>query len=563
MRGNAVLQFTIVAALLLSPAAATPRQVRADPGPTPSVTVSSPDDVFLNEGFTLSLSFDNTGDATGFGPVVELMVPPGVDADESTASFLGMPVNVMDTGTFDSSGQLTNPMTGLDVTGPEDYRLLIVEYPLGSFTDDQPAAVFTIDCTLNSEAALGEAETFLANPLFRFGADAEDNPTVDPPIFGTQGTDDVVPTVITLEKGNDAPENETATGPNYPVTYTLTVAIATNADIEDLQVTDQLPGNLQFVQVTNDGGASSVSEPSTSVPGGTLVFDFAGTVTGVSGPDITIEYIVYAPELDDADNAVIDPATGAAVTAGNNAEADGEYEDGDSGVGVSADADYTLTLRSIAIQKGSSIVTDMGPSGTSPGDTVEYTIEFQISDYFAFEDIVITDVIGDGQTFLDSPAPHLTVTEQGTSGDWDFTDPGTYSSTHDSSTGETTVVFDVSQLIADNSFGVNENGSLEGDEYTDETHDGQPATGTLTLRASIDEACENPASYPDGDEWLGAGDSTGNTVDIAANLLGTSTGLTNSSAASVTIATPTLDKSVYAINGNTSPADFKVAPGET
>ena len=482
------------------------------PAPCLRYLQAPPAEVFLNEGFPLTLTFSNTGDATGFGPVVELLVPPGVDASTGSAAFLGMPVSVIDVGTFGVSGLLTDPLTGLDVTGPEGYRLLIIEYPLGSFTTAQPAAVITMDCTLNSEAVLGIAETFLANPLFRFGADALDNPTTDPPPFGAQATCDVVPTVITLDKKNDAHEKETATGPNYPVTYTLTVDIANLADIEDLTVTDVLPGNLQFLDVVDNDGADNVTEPSTSTPGGSIVFEWYGTTTGILGPDLIVKYRVYAPEFDDEDDPVIDPDGGQSVPATNEAEASGDYDDGEDLTPVSAQAEETLTLRSIAIQKGVDTVTDVNADGTSPGDTLEYTIDFQISDYFAFEDIVITDVVGDGQTFLDSHTPHLSVTEGGASDDWDFADGDTYDWSHNPSTGETTLTFYVSQLLDAHDFGHNADGSLEGDIYHDDSWDHQPATGTITFRTTIDEAYEDPASYTGGDEWLDAGDSTGNSV---------------------------------------------------
>ena len=62
--------------------------------------------------------------------------------------------------------------------------------------------------------------------------------------------------------------------------------------------------------------------------------------------------------------------------------------------------DHTLTLKSIATQKTSNIVTDTGAPGLSPGDTVEYTINFQVSDYFAFQNIVLTDLFSDGQKYV-------------------------------------------------------------------------------------------------------------------------------------------------------------------
>ena len=60
--------------------------------------------------------------------------------------------------------------------------------------------------------------------------------------------------------------------------------------------------------------------------------------------------------------------------------------------------EHRLTDRSIAIQKSSTLWNDLGATGLSPGDTIEYTLSFQISDYFSFGDLAITDILSDGQT---------------------------------------------------------------------------------------------------------------------------------------------------------------------
>ncbi|MDJ0688388.1 MAG: hypothetical protein QNJ41_07750 [Xenococcaceae cyanobacterium MO_188.B32] len=74
------------------------------------------------------------------------------------------------------------------------------------------------------------------------------------------------------------------------------------------------------------------------------------------------------------------------------------------------DSEHRLEDRSIAIQKTVANITD---SSNSPGDILEYTLEFQVSDYFAFQNIDIIDTFSDGQRFNNSFTPTLTVSEHG------------------------------------------------------------------------------------------------------------------------------------------------------
>src|SRR6185436_715817 len=75
--------------------------------------------------------------------------------------------------------------------------------------------------------------------------------------------------------------------------------------------------------------------------------------------------------------------------------------------------DHILTDKSIAIQKSVANVADIGPAGYSVGDTLEYTLQFQVSDYFAFQNVVISDTISDGQHYDPSFTPRLAVSGNG------------------------------------------------------------------------------------------------------------------------------------------------------
>lgn len=245
-------------------------------GPEPALSIDAPGEQFLNESFNFTLTFNNNGNETGFGPTVQLILPPEIEFN--SANFLGAPVSVTFVGTFPLSGTLIDPLSGLTVTGNPGYSLYILEYPLGSFTTGQPSAVLEINALLRGNSTLGLPLNITAYPVFRFGA----NETGTTPIRGNETTTQVTPTVIKIIKNTVAPhEDETATGSNYPWDYTLTVDVANGQTVTDVNVKDLLPGNLQFVQVIDVDGGSPVQEPSTTTPGGLLWIHFNSITGGI------------------------------------------------------------------------------------------------------------------------------------------------------------------------------------------------------------------------------------------------------------------------------------------
>ncbi len=535
-----------------APAPLSVRPLDNGPGPDPELTLSSPGEVFINEGFSVDITFDNVGDATGFGPIVELIVPPL--ATFTGATYLGFAITTHDVGIFPASGELTNPLTGEIVEGVAGDTLIVLVYPLGSFTDDQPPATIEADFHLSADAELGVPVDISAKPIFRFGADAEDNPTVDPPIHGDQETTEIIPTVKILSKTAIIHENETSTGPNFPVTYSLTLDIADGVKLDNISVTDVIPGNLQFIEVTDDAGGTVTMTPSTTEPGGTLQVDF-GSITGTLGAERVITYTVYAPEFDDQPEPVIDPDTGASTIAENEAEATAQYGELD----LSCIDSHELNLRSLSIQKGVSLQDDPQNNGISPLDTLRYTIDFQVSDYFATGNITVTDVVGDGQSFDFDYTPTLSVTEAGIPTSVDF-DSDNYSVSHDPSTGTSTIIFSVSQQLED----AGRDPALRGGLYEDRDVNVGATTGTITFQTTIDTEYEDPASYVGGDKYIGSGDTTVNSVRIDANLLHNEYPVTEVSGTSVTVVRPTLQKSLYAINGDTGfDPERRVGAGDT
>ncbi len=518
-------------------------------GPEPTLSIDAPGEQFLNESFNFTLTFNNNGNETGFGPIVQLILPPEIEFN--SANFLGAPVSVTSVGTFTLSGTLIDPLSGLTVTGTPGYSLYIIEYPLGSFTSGQPSAVLQINAFLRGNSTLGLPLNITAYPVFRFGA----NETGGTPIRGNQTTAQVTPTVIKIIKNTVAPhEDETATGSNYPWDYTLTVDVANGQTVTDVNVKDLLPGNLQFVQVVDADGGSIVQQPSTSTPGGLLWIHFSN-ITGVLGSDKTIIYRVYAPKFDNNSQYVLDPNTGAWVNATNTASVTGNY----TNINVSSTDNYTLILKPLAIQKSANDEST-DPIQPRPTDILRYTLSFQVSDYFSINNLVLYDVLGDGQSFLNSLIynPRLNLHLPGIDISNLFvnlTNPNQFYYYHNSTTGITYLVFNVTRILIDNGY----SGIVEGGNYTGTNYGA--TTGNLTFWARINEYYEGvtpPTPHP-----IVSNDPINNAVVADGVLTQNGSQIEDSSGSQVVIVAPIPSKDIIKINGNDPVAPYLVKPGDS
>ena len=266
--------------------------------PTPTVLLSPPANPYIGEDFTIELIFNNSGE-TGYGPYIDLFLPlSGVDGLNPTdppetdlndgisfnsASFLGQPVSSQ-VISCPAGSSIIHPLTNESVTCPAqpaglydpfEWELVVMTLPFGSYVSDQPDAVIQVNVNLSNYADLGVALPIRAQSGFMFGADPLNNPSTDPAIVGTSVQATTTPKLVTLVKTYNSLEDETATGPNYPRRYTITATIAAGQSVENLVLTDTLPGNMQFVSlVSTSPVASSCSLPSSTTPGGNLSCTF-------------------------------------------------------------------------------------------------------------------------------------------------------------------------------------------------------------------------------------------------------------------------------------------------
>ncbi|MEL6787714.1 MAG: hypothetical protein AAFO76_09945, partial [Cyanobacteria bacterium J06607_15] len=432
----------------------------------PNVTLGQVSNPFIGESIDLTLTFDNTGNADGFGPFTLLYLPTtgtdGADGiDFISANFLGSSLDPVYNQTI-TADNITDGFIEIEVFGQpykvdisssgyvEGDKLVAFELPFGSFVVDQPAADINV--------TLGGANFRLADldaPLdlttqggFLFGDQADGTPG-NPADGGdtriqtvaNTNTGSISPKLVTISKEYLGPEDETATGPNFERQYQLIVDIAEGQTITDLELTDLLPDNMQFVSLDSivDSSGSPVASSSTSLPsltnpGGTLSAVIPSVTGGTSESDLVLTFTYYIPRVDSNSAVIINEINADDVNSENQGQiSDGNWvpiDDGtapnDGGDGQadtpvtgivahpeSGDSapDHILEDQAIAIQKGVAKVS--AEEFIQPGSILEYTLEFQISDYFAFDDIFITDTFSDGQRINPGFAPTIEITEKG------------------------------------------------------------------------------------------------------------------------------------------------------
>lgn len=590
------LRLLVVLAGLFAP-------VHAQAQPTATATVTPPASPLIGDPLIVPVTFDNTGSATGYGPFIDLVLPAtgadgagGATDDGITfvsATYLGVPVTAV-TLTFDASGNATHPYARTNtgaavvVTGTPGDQLVVLQLPFGSFTAPQPAATVQVTTNLSNLADAGTVLNLRARGGFQYGADALDNAPTDPSILGAfTANQPVTPAVWRMTKTYIGPEDETATGPNFPRQYRIDVDIAGGQTVTNLDLTDVLPASMQYIAVVSTlvnnapAATTAVSTPSTTTPGGTLTRRFASVLGTAGTQDASLIFSYYVPRVAAGGAVIIDPATGDDATSVNDARSQGNWaplDFRDAATLITNDAtanDHTLTPKSIAIQKGVTIAVDTGGAGPTPGDTLEYTLQVQISDYFAMQDLVVTDLISDGQRRDPGFTPTLAVSEHsgGTLTAAGMANPNA-TFVVSGATGETTATFDVGaeqigRLVDARLVGGCVPAAGTGGPAPDcATFNGGATTVTIVYRTVIQDSFSN--TYPSGDQSVDHGDRLTNTVNAQADLLSvanvttvTGSNEADGSAAGVTILAGTLTKTIYAINGNTSFGTARMGPGDT
>lgn len=549
----------------------------------PSVSVDVPTEVDLGSDFSASLTFDNTtlNNTTGYVPYVDLVLPTtGIDGAGSQsddgitfngATFLGTPLTTTEI-VFDALGEATHPFAvdslgaPIVVNGTPGDSLVVIELPFGSFTGGQTPAEIVVDLSLSEDADLNAPLTLAATGGFALGTDPLDNPTTDAPIRGATTAGQTEPIVADFVKTYLGPEDETATGPNYPRTYELRLDLADGAEFEDIILSDVLPDHIVplSASVTTGPGGASISLPGGFNNGpldGTdavLTVD-VGDLTGGPGVDVVVEIEFYVAEFDAAGDPVLTPGSGADRATVNDASFSGTFVPNDSrdtNEAVTIDdseTNHTLESSPLVIQKSATNLEGGDVAGLSPGDTIEYTLNIQVSDFFTFDNITLDDLLGDGQVFDASTTPTFVVTQDGTSTGGNFTvgttsgGPDTFDYIFNAATGETAIEIDLSTAMGGS-------GILQGGLAAGAGNEGA-TTVSITYRSVVQDNYVTPGASGTGEAPIGQGDRIGNTADVTGRVLDNGTQnptgdtSTDDSAAQLRIETGSITKETYAVNG--------------
>jgi uncharacterized repeat protein (TIGR01451 family) len=417
-------------------------------------------------------------------------------------------------------------------------------------------------------APLGVQTSIQVVPAFKYG----NNPAGGAPIVSSTPTVlSLTPTVLKLEKKMDPPEAERATGPNYPFNVTLTANIADGQTITNLVLKDVLPPEFQLfdgtVTVTGCGGAVTIdasNTATTSNPGGTVARQCATKTGSTASNDVVMTFKVFIPEKRADNTPVLTATSPSKLIVNDEATADAKYNN------VSlpqASASDQVTAKVFAVRKTAN------KTSIVPGDTVTYTITLDMSDYFAIDQLEVTDILGDGQTYGSAT---YSVIENGST----LVPSTVITPTVDATqkTGSTLPRDGTTKLIFDVGAALGANHQLDGDHLLgNPTNGNQPGDGKtqviITFTATVDNdfsALNSSGVFPGpGTAPLSQKDVVNNTVSATAPIVAPQAGTyTDGSGTTLPIDGSALEKAIYGYCPNgvdcttTLPSPFYVKPGD-
>ncbi|MBC3504749.1 DUF4347 domain-containing protein, partial [Pseudomonas sp. SWRI59] len=580
----------------------------ADASPTASLG-SSGAEVQLGEQFTFSVSFSNPSTQEGYAPFIDVFMPAtGRDGNDGatfvSATYLGQAVNSF-VITFDASGNATHPLAK-DASGnpvvinaasvgmqPGD-QMVVLQLPYASVTNGQPNIDILITAQLSDLADTSYSDgapnlTINTRAGFEYGNDSLNNPVQDPSrVESVLHSFIVTPTLLKVTQTVNMPEGETVTGPNFTRTQTVTVTPAPGQTLSNVTVTQTVPDQVHVSAITPGPGGTLAS---ITLHDGTVLTNPALIALALANPNAFVasydihydtlsaasdtQVSFYVPEIDANGRPVIDPTSGNPVTINfGTASVTGAWSPLDprdrptdpdgypvdetgNGQGV------TFVAKSITLLKQVNLQNDIGTPGLTPGDTLRYTMDVAISDFFAFGENILeqgqftlNDLLSDGQTFDPSNPPTLVIQQHGSAQSIALL----YTQTVNAD-GSTTLVFDIAESIRRAIAGPGV-AALFGDLYDDDLQEGATRL-SIVYDALIDATYTT--DHPPHDQ-LNEGDSVGNNATVDATVLRDAVNLggtqTDGSSTLSTIQTSTVDIELTQVNGSNPPSNGELRPGD-
>jgi fimbrial isopeptide formation D2 family protein/uncharacterized repeat protein (TIGR01451 family) len=515
--------------------------------PVPSATIQAPANALLSSTVNVQVSFANSGDALGYYPMLEVKLPAGLECDSTCragitiTSLGGAPVSVTGFGPAGGSTNYTNPVTGNQVAVTAGQSALFISLPVGSVAPNQSAITYSIPTQLLATPTLGDPLAINATAVFALGDipnGTRGSCNTNDTICNSATAVNVTPSVLLLEKSVAAlVDGSTATGPNYPRRFTLDVTVADTHTTTANVISDTLPNTFVFTSLpgsdckANPGSLTfspalasgdSCSFSGTASGGGTLSITY-GSITGDPGIDRQITYTGYVQKLaGGSGSAVVPAATGTTTTSTNSASATYNFNPGSGDLNLSAGpATATLEQRSLYTTKSITNATT-GGSTARPGDTLTHTLIYDISDYFSFDDLTITDTLGDGQTFVDGSLSVSVFEGSSTATTRTQTQLAAAAGSplqpivRDPTTGQWSILLDLSAaLVAATPNGFGSNDTLTG---ADDLGVDSPTRVVITYQSTVDESFTGPVV---GTQIIDGGDIINDTMTADFQISGT------------------------------------------
>lgn len=339
-----------------------------------------PDESLINEQVCFSMTLENTG-PVGYQPYVRLFLPPELEATSFDVKFMGTPTfNWTEAGTF-QGGSLDDPNLPEEspenmVTGPDNYKLMIVNLPVGSMVEDGVTLEVQFCADLSGQGVqVGQPVDISVQSVYRYG----DTPTGENgEIMGSTLDGSVTPVLYRLTKAVD--KAHFPTGVCWPQEYKLSVDIADLQTVSNLTITDALPNDLQYLSTLFvTPGCVVTQSPSTMSPGGTLEVNCANAIGTIDSEDIEVVFGAHMTnQLDVMACDSVQFLNGASV--------------------VSNEAD-PVSAEVAAFGYHLMGTTESGGDGF-PGVIAPVATEFMISEYVeSVEKLYVTATIPDGLTY--------------------------------------------------------------------------------------------------------------------------------------------------------------------
>jgi hypothetical protein len=529
----------------------------------------------LGERQSLQLRFDNVGSLAGFGPYIDVVLPTQGSQGTGGVRFVSGSAVLLDTPlretvlTFDANGRVSHPLakdikgSPIVLDGIPGSQLVVLELPFGSYVADQPSVQIDLQVAVDATVKLGESIQVVAAGGFHLGNDPLSNPTKDPSVRGAATSVELTPNVVNTRIEYLGPEDETTHGPNFERAYRVYVDVAQGALINQLQLKHHLDTNHAYLGLSemtwSDKQIQIIKAP---VVGETavdseLIFGLP-EIEGVAGVDGSYVVHFFVPELDANRMVVIDPVKAAPTPVVFTADAKGEWIKTPA-VGTSnaviesvqtSVAKHELMAKAVATQQSVRVIEDTHAAGVGPGDVLEYTLHFQVSDYVSIENLQFETEIPNGQVLLEQhPVFFQASGVEGLDPDKALTSQIGWVDEGVASSGGQQIRFYLSKEL--------QSVGLSGQLYGGWTEKGTkaPVVGSIQYRVRVLDAFQN--AVPSGDASIDERDVFLTPAAVSAETLvpisfePSSVQTTDTSGTRMQVATGRLQTSVYAMNGVT------------